>query len=75
MKAALTIIDALYQRLSHMAMMQVELSRVLVPGLASSSTNGTETLNKKLQRREYLLKTSQLTQRWIQEFKQIWNRE
>lgn len=52
-----------------MAMMQVELSRVLVPSKSSSSMAGGENINKKLQRREYLLSTSQLTAKWITDFK------
>ena len=51
------------------------MTRVLVPGKSSSSVQGGENINTKLQRREYLLKTSQLTQKWIQDFKKIWASE
>ena len=57
MRAAMTIMDALYQRLNHMAVMQVEMSRVLVPQKSSAILGAGETLNMKLQKREYLLKT------------------
>ena len=58
-----------------MSILQVEMSRVMVPGKCSSSMAGGENINSKLQRREYLLKTSQLTQKWIQDFKKVWSSE
>ena len=58
-----------------MATMQVELSRVLVPGKSSSSVSAVESINCKLQKREYLLQTCLITAKWIRDFKQIWNTE
>lgn len=48
LRGALTIINALYQRLTHMASLQVEMSRVLVPGRGSSSIGGGENINMKI---------------------------
>jgi len=45
----------------------------MVPQKASSSMKGGESINTQLQRREYLLKTSQLTAKWVSQFKQLWN--
>ena len=51
------------------------MTRVLVPGKSSSSVQGGENINTKLQRREFLLKTSKLTHKWIQDFRKIWANE
>ncbi len=55
--------------------MQVETSRVLVPGKTSSSMKAAESINLKLQRRDYLLKQSLITANWVQDFKKNWNNE
>ena len=59
----------------HLSILQVELARVLVPGNASSSMQAGETINTKIQKRDYLLKQSKLAAQWIIDFKKIWNEE
>ena len=51
----------------------MELARVLVPGNASSSMQAGETINTKIQKRDYLLKQSKLAAQWIIDFKKDWN--
>ena len=51
------------------------MARVLVPGKPSSSLKAGETINTKIKRRDYLLKQSQLTAEWVQDFRQVWNQE
>ena len=48
---------------------------MLVPGNASSSMQAGETINTKIQKRDYLLKQSKLAAQWIIDFKKIWNEE
>ena len=55
--------------------MQVEITRTMVPSKGSSSLKAGETINTKIQRRDYLLKQSQLTANWVQDFKSIWNQD
>ena len=74
-KQAMSIIESLYQRLRQLSIMQVETSRVLVPGKTSSSMKAAEAINSKLARRDYLLKQSLITANWVQDFKKNWNQE
>ena len=75
LESAMTVIENLYQRLRHLSILQVELARVLVPGNASSSMKAGETINTKIQKRDYLFKQSRLAAQWIIDFKKIWNEQ
>ena len=54
-ESSLEITTNLYQRLRHLSILVVELARVLVPGKSSSSLQATETINTKINRRNFLL--------------------
>jgi hypothetical protein len=47
-KTAMGIIESLYQRLRQLSIMQVEITRVLIPGKSSSSNKAGETINTKI---------------------------
>ena len=53
--ASVEITTNLFNRLKHLSMLVVEVARVMVPGKSSSSLKATETINTKIQRRNYLL--------------------
>ena len=44
----MTIIGSLYERTRQLAILQVEIARVLVPGKPSSSLKAGETINTKI---------------------------
>ena len=47
-KSAMTIIGSLYERTRQLAILQVEIARVRVPGKPSSSLKAGETINTKI---------------------------
>ena len=74
-QAQMEITSNLYSRLRLLSIMVVELARVMVPAKSSSSLKNTETINTKIQRRNYLFKQAQVACKWVTEFQNEWNEE
>eukprot|EP00347_Sterkiella_histriomuscorum_P007153 403350064 len=63
------MIEQLLERIKQLSILQVETARTLIP--QKNQGNGfekTENLNSKISKREYLLKLTQLTAQWVDEF-------
>ncbi len=65
---AMHVIQNLHKKLAHVSMVQVEISRALVPNNNSSSIIAIETAQQKQATREYLLKQCKIVHNWILDF-------
>lgn len=58
-------IDAVYQRIVHLSILQTEMAKSMVPQKSSSSFKAIETINTKIQQRDFLARQSQISTNWI----------
>lgn len=67
---AMAIIETLFDRLRHIALMQVEITRSMVPQKSSTSSSfeQTMTIQERQKKTEYLNKSAALMYNWITEF-------
>lgn len=59
------LLEAVYHRIKHLAILQTELAKSLVPMQSSGSFKATENINTKLIRRDFLAKQTQISTNWI----------
>lgn len=70
----MVIVENIYMRLKNLALLQVEIARVLLPNKTSSSFHqAQESVNMKINRREFLLKQTLTLSKWVCDFRKMWN--
>ena len=68
-EGCVSLIEQLHDRLKHMAVLQVEMARTLLPSKsATNNFQNQEAKNSIVARRDYLFRQSQVTASWIQDF-------
>lgn len=65
---SLDLIENLYSRIKHMSVMILEVTKVLLPGNASSSIKAGENINTKIYRRNQLMRQAEASCKWVSDF-------